>query len=231
MTWKNITLGKYQRIEDINKQSLPDIDKALYSACVVFDKTEYQLDNEKPAKVLKMMTKMQSIFEMPFNPVASKRIGGYMINYDVSRITLGQYIELAYFIADGTAKNAHYILATMATGKRKTEHRERAEFFQGQPVELVVGAMNAIVKNFDQFNKRFQNLFGVDPIVSGNVQNDEFNKRYGWIYSATQVAAHEGIPLDDAYKLPIIQAFNDLMFLKAKAKYEIEQLRNSKPVI
>lgn len=225
MTWKNITLGKYQQIEAINSQELPDIDKALYSACVVFDKTEYQLDNEKPERVLKMMTRMQSLFETPFNPVASKAIGEYEINYDISKITLGQYIELNYFISDGTAKNAHYILATMATGKRATEHRERAEYFNDQPVELVVGAMNVIVKNFDQFNKRYKNLFGVDPNVSGNVQNDEFNKRYGWIYSATQVAAHEGIPLDSAYKLSVIQAFNDLMFIKAKAKYEMEQIR------
>lgn len=231
MTWKNITLGKYQQIEAINSEPLPDIDKALYSACVVFDKTEYQLDNEKPKKVLKMMAKMQSLFETPFSPVASIRMGEYTINYDVSKITLGQYVELAYFISDGATKNAHYILATMATSKRITEHGERAGFFYDQPVELVVGAMTAIVKNFDQFNNRFKNLFGVDPNVAGNVQNDQFNKRYGWIYSATQVAQHEGITLDDAYKLPIIQAFNDLMFLKAKAKYEIEQLRNSKPVI
>lgn len=227
MTWKNISLGKYQQIESINEQDMPDIDKVLYSACVVFDKTEHEIDNERPKKVLRMMTKMQRLFETPFNPVTNKTIGEYIINYDMTKITLGQYIELNYFISDGAAKNAHYILATMAKDKRGTEHRERAEYFNNQPVEQVIGAMNAIVKNFDQFNKRYKDLFGVDPNVSGNVQNDEFNKRYGWIYSATQVALHEGIPLDSAYKLSVINAFNDLMFIKAKAKYDMEQIRKT----
>lgn len=217
----------YQQIESINKQDLQDIDKVLFSACVVFKKTEYELDNEKPKKVLKMMNKLQSIFETPFNPVACKRIGEYIINYDISLITLGQYVELAYFISDGSEKNAHYILATMAKSKTRKEHRVKADYLYSEPVALVVGAMNDIVKSFDQFNKRFKNFFGVDPNVAGNSQNDEFNKRYGWIHSATQVAAHEGIPLDEAYKLPVIQAFNDLIFIKAKDKYIAEQLRKT----
>jgi hypothetical protein len=71
----------------------------------------------------------------------------------------------------------------------------------------------------------------VDSDVVGNVQSDQFNKQYGWIYSATQVAQHEGLGLDRAYDLPVRQAFNDLLYLKAKGKYEMEQLRNSKKVM
>jgi hypothetical protein len=232
MTWKNITLGMYQQVDAFNKQDIPDIDKALYSACVVFDKTEYQLDNEKPGRVLKMMNKMKRLFETPFNPKAVNRIGEYNINYDVSRITLGQYIEISFFIGRGPVDNAHYILASMAGRWRKkkviSDHRTRADYFLTQPVEQVIGAVNLIQENYARFNNQYQQLFGVDPNVVGNVQNEEFNKRYGWIYSATQVAQHEGIPLDSAYALPVKQAFNDLMYIKAKGKYELEQLRNSK---
>ena len=234
MTWKNITLGMYQRIEAVNKQDIPDIDKALFSACVVFNKTEYQMDNEKPGKVLKMMTKMQRMFEAPFDPKARERIGDYNINYDVSRITLGQYIEISFFIGRGPVENAHYILASMAGRWRKkkvtSDHRTRAEYFLTQPVEQVIGAVNLIQENYARFNSQYQQLFGVDTDVVGNVQNEEFNKRYGWIYSATQVAQHEGIPLDAAYALPVKQAFNGLMYIKAKGKYELEQLRTSKKV-
>src|ERR1044072_1633460 len=105
MTWKNITLGKFQQIDKINSQPLPDIDKALYSACIVFDKTEYEMDNEKPERVVKMMAKMQRVYETPFVPRTTSRIGEYAINYDVSRITFGQYIELSFFISRGAVEN------------------------------------------------------------------------------------------------------------------------------
>lgn len=231
MTWKDITLGMYQQIEAINAQGLPEIDKALYSACIVFDKTEHQIDNEKPIVVLKMMNKMQSLFETPFNPKAEKRIGKYMVNYDVSRITFGQYIELSFFISNGPLRNVHYILATMSNRWRKkhttSDHRLKAEYFLTQPVEKVIGALNVIQDNYNRFNSEYKQLFGLDKEVVGDVQSDEFNRRYGWIYSATQVKDHEGITLDEAFALPIRQAFNALLFLKAKGKYEMGQLRKS----
>lgn len=235
MTWNDITLGMFQQIEKVNKQDMPDIDKALYSACIVFGKTEYELDDEKPKKVLKMMNAMQRVFATPFKPKSENKIGEYSINYNVSQITLGQYIELSFFINRGPVDNAHYILASMATRWRKkrltSEHRERADYFLGQPVEQVIGAINTIQESYAQFNKQYHQLFGVDADVVGNVQNDDFNKRYGWIYSATQVAQHEGVELEIAYGLPVIQAFNDLLYLKAKGKYELEQLRTSKKTI
>jgi hypothetical protein len=234
MTWNDITLGMFQQIEKVNKQDMSDIDKALYGACIVFGKTEYELDNEKPKKVLKMMNTMQRIFETPFNPKLERRIGEYVINYDVSQITLGQYIEITFFIDRGVVDNAHYILASMSSRWRKkrltSEHRERADYFLTQPIEIVVGAINTIQESYAAFNKQYQQLFGVDAEVVGNVQNDDFNKRYGWIYSATQVAQHEAISLDAAYGLGVRQAFNDLLFLKAKSKYELEQLRTTKKV-
>lgn len=229
MTWKNITLGKYQQIERVNKTDLPDIDKVLHTTCIVFNKTEYEIDNEKPGKVVNMISKMQSIFEAPLNTMACNRIGKYVVNYDVSRITFGQYIELSYFIANGLERNIHYILATMScrwlSKHTPKDHRKKADYFLAQPVGLTVGAFNRIQESYNQFNSQYNYLFGVDPEVSGNVQNDEFNKRHGWIYSATQVADHERITLDEAFSLPVIQAFNALIFLKAKGRYEMEQIR------
>lgn len=236
MNWGNITYGQFQQIEAINKLDLPDMDKVLHTACIVYNKTEYQIDNEKPVKVVKMISKMQSVFETPFNPKAVNRLGRYAINYDVSKITLGQYVSLSFYITKGPAENAHYILATMASVRLRKhstkDHKRKADYFLKQPIELVVGALNEIQQSYNRFNQGYQSLFGVDPGVSGNVENDEFNKRYGWIYSATQVALHEGIPLDEAYGLPVIQAFNDLIFLKAKCKYEVEQFNksNKRPV-
>ena len=236
MTWKNITLGKYQRIDQINKTDLSDIDKVLFTACIVFDKTEHEVNNEEPERVVKMMGKIRRIFETPLNAKPCDRIGIYVINYDVSRITFGQYIELSFFFANGIEKNINYILPTMSNRWMRKHtarhHRERAEYFLNQPVELTIGALARIQESFSQFNNQYKNLFGIDREVAGDVQDDEFNKRHGWIYSATQVAEHERITLDQAFALPVRQAFNALIFLKAKCKYEIEQFNksNKRPV-
>lgn len=233
MNWNNITLGKYQQIDKINSREQSDIDKVLFSTCVLFDLTEYEMDNTDPKEAIEMMAKMQSIFETPFSPKALTKIGGYVINYDVSKMTLGQYIELAFFMADKTkvTQYAHYIMATISRqwSRKHTakDHRKKANYFLDQPVDKVIGCVNRVVDSFNQFNTEYKSLFGVDKNVSGDVQDEEFNKRYGWIYSATQVAEHEGIPLDAAFALPVRQALNDLGFIKAKGKYEADQLRKS----
>lgn len=234
MNWSSITLAKFQQIEAVNSRELSDIDKALFSVCIIYNMTEFELDNTEPTKVLKMTTRVSNVFGSPFKPKAQTKIGRYFINYDVSSMTFGQYIELAFFLQNPT-KNAHYIMATISKQwLRKhtaSDHRKKANYFLLQPVISVMGGVGLIKERFEEFNKEYDKLFGVDKTVSGDVQDDDFNKRHGWIYSATQVAQHEGVNLDQAFALPVRQALNDLVFLKAKGKYEVEQLRKAKPVV
>lgn len=232
--WDNITLGKFQQIDAINEKPLSDIDKVLFSTCIVFDKTEYELDNEDPVKVMKMTQKLTKIFEAPFEPAAFPKIGKYFINYDISKVTLGQFIELNYFLSEKPIQNAHYVLASVSNRRwrknKAADHRKKAEYFLRQSISKIMGSLQQIITNFQAFNKEYQKLFGLDKEVSGDVQDEAFNKRYGWIYAASQIAEYERITLDEAYAMSIRHAFNDLAFLKAKGKYEAEQLRrNSKP--
>ena len=228
MKWKDITLATFQQLEAINNQGLTDIDRVLYSICVVYKKTEHQINNEDPKKVVRMMGEL-NLFATPFNPRAQSRMGKYIINYDVSSITFGQYIELAYYLSKGQIECGHLILATMSKqwlrNHSTRDHNSKAEYFLQQPIEYVVGSLKAIQDGFESFNSRYKSLFGLDVNVSGDVEGNDFNRRYGWIYSATCVAEHERITLDEAFVLPVIQAFNDLAFLKAKGKYEMEQFK------
>jgi hypothetical protein len=240
MNWNKITLAMFQQVEEVNARDIPDIDKVLFSTCIVFDKTEHELDNSDPKEVVKLMSKMQSIFETPFNAKPYNKIGRYFINYDIPKMTFGQYIELAFFLPrnenekDKLIKNAHYIMSTISNRDHRKhkadDHRKKANYFLNQPIEKIMGSLNRITESFGEFNKEYKSLFGVDKEVSGDVQDDAFNRRYGWIYSASQVKEYEGITNEQAFALPIRQALNDLAYLKAKGKYEAEQLRKAKPV-
>jgi hypothetical protein len=228
MSWNKITLYKFQKIEQINKQGIEDLDKVLWSVCFAFDYTEKQLDELSIKKVDKLAAKMTAIFNSELKPSPVKRIGKYFINYDISSFTLGQYIELAFFLQQ-PIQHAHYILASVSnTLWRKNNaghHRRKANYFLTQPITKVTGTVSQVVDNYNSFNKEYQWLFGLDKEVNGDVQEDKFNKQHGWVYSATQIAEHERISLEQAMSLPIRQAFNDLAYLKALGKYQDEQIK------
>ena len=109
-------------------------------------------------------------------------------------------------------------------------HRAKGEYFLKQLLSKTIGCVPLIAERLLAFNKEYQTLFGIDKEVSGDVQEDVFNKRYGWIYSASQIAEYERVTLEQAFALPVRQAMNDLSYLKAKNKYEAEQLKQNSNV-
>lgn len=232
MGWNKISLYKFQQIDAINNnQAMPNIDKTLFSTCIVFGYTEFELDNLPKKNVERLVAKTNKIFSTPFNHKSGKRVGKYFINYDVSKITFGQYIELSYFLSLSPIQHAHYVIASISNKwlrkNNSNKHKLKAEYFLHQPITKIMGSLSLIIQKFSDFNNEYKSLFGLDKEVSGDVQSDPFNKRYGWTYSASQIAEYERITLDEAFGLPIRQAFNDLAYLKAKAKYEAEQLKQN----
>lgn len=217
-----LTLEKYQAIQAISDdKSLSDIDKTLYCICALWDYAPEELDKEDPLKVVKMAAKIEKIFK--FKVTAPTIIGIYKIDYNISNITFGQYIDLSFFFSFDAVEKSNYVVATMAKSVIKKSHPQKAGFFLKSHVAMVVGAMDRIRTGFMALNKEFGALFGLDEDLEQSVTENfqkEFNKRYGWIYSAEVVAAYERISIDDCYKLPARQVLNDLVYLKAKQKYE-----------
>lgn len=227
--WNKISLAKFQQIEAVKaRRDIDEVDKVLFTTCIIFNLTEHQLNNAGVKKANKLISKVSKIFETEFKPEAKKRIGKYFINYDPSAMTFGQYVELSFFL-NSPVQNAHYILAsisnTLFRKNNSAHHRRKSEYFLHQPITKVTGSVTQIIENFKAFNKEYSVLFGLEKDVTGDVQQDPFNKRYGWTYSAEEVAKYERITLDQAYALPVRQALNDLAYLKAKSKYEAEQLK------
>ena len=114
-------------------------------------------------------------------------------------------------------------METMAKTLVSKSHPKRAAYFLHSHVAAIVGALDKIRSGFMALNKEFGALFGLDEDLEQSITENfqkEFNKRYGWIYSAEVVAAYKRISIDDCYKLPARQVLNDLVYLKAKQQYE-----------
>lgn len=224
--WNKITLFKFQQISEINgRENLSDIDKALFATCVVFDMTEYQLDNTHPKKAQKLLAKVTKIFSEELKPEPKETIGEYVINYVPARLTFGQFITLAFYVSRNAIQYAHQIFATLADPDDKFQ-QERADFFLKQPVASIMGSLKLFMERFRSFNKEYELLFGVGTEEGKKIELDPFQKQYGWIYSATRVADHNRITLDEAFALPVRVAFNDLAYLKAKDKFDEQQFKN-----
>ncbi len=218
-----LTLEKFKAIDAISAdKSLSEIDRTLYCLCALYDYAPEELDKEDPLKVVKMVAKLEKVFK--FKISAPAIIGIYKINYNISSITFGQYIELSYFFQFNAVDKSNYILASVAKTFIKRSHSKIAAYFSNKPVGAVTGAMGKIKAAYATLNKEFGALFGLDEDVHPEANSDSFksyfNNRYGWIYSAEIVAAYERISVEQAYKLPVKQALNDLVYLKAKQKYE-----------
>lgn len=227
-TWKEISLFTFQQLEKIsNDPHLDELDKVCFCTCEVFGLTEYQLDNMAPKKAAKKIRQVVKLMESKPEGKVRKRIGKYTLNYDPADLTLGQFVELRHFL-QGQVHSAQYALASIArvvgTTYKSDGHPIRADYFLRQPVADVLACLNCFAERYSEFLKGYNALFGLDvELYTVGEQAKSFNRRYGWVYSATAIAEHERITLDQAYGLPIRQAFNDLMYLKAKGRYQAEE--------
>lgn len=233
MRWSDITLQQFQIISTINTNPAYDeLDKILHTACILFDITEYEMSQTRVRKATRLIGKTSKLFASAFPDRAYNRIGRYYINYNIEKMRLGQYVELSHFLQQDAIENAHYILASVAYSpfckNNSNNHEKVSSYLLKQPISKIAGSLGRLINCFNDFNKGYSGLFGLsenDEEIEEDTQADPFNKQWGWIYSATQVAKHERITLDQAFDLPIRQALNDLAFLKDKNEYDKQQLK------
>lgn len=232
ITWHDISLFRFQYIDQTNAMTgIDEIEKVLLITCEIFGLSADQLNSMPIKKVNRRLKGVMKLMSSSPGGKAKKRIGPYIINYEPAEMTLGQFIELRFFLQDHVNRG-HYALASISRQRGKhyetAGHPVRADYFLRQSVVDVMASLKAFIERFDSFIKHHESFFGLDKeMYAGKTETDRFNKIYGWQYSATEVAEHERITLDQAYSLPIIQALNDLTYIKAKAKYEAEQQREA----
>lgn len=226
--WNKISLKNFQYIQELYESTFfDDIDKIILSTCTIYGLKPNQIEKMFAFMRNRMIRNVNKIFAGELPETATNKIGIYEITNDLSKITLGQFITIQYYLSRGHIKNAHRIIATIANepGKKYDGDTQdkRVEYFLTQPTGKVIGTINALAKSFVEFTKQYSNIFGLDD-ENKSAESHSFNRNYGWIHSATQIAEHNRITLDQAMGLNIRVAFNDLSFLKAKGIYERELL-------
>lgn len=213
-----MTLQQYQRIASFYYQESDEIVQVALIVCDMFGLSYDEVDNMEPKKFIKYSNKVTKEFKkLNKKPL----LGRVKLQTDAYVITFGQFIEVQHFLKQGEIDGMHLVCASIWDNNR--EHKIKAELLLKKDVRHLLSDYTTFLQSFADLLQSYKGLFESDEIIEDDGKMEKphpFIEQYGWIYSAREVAQYEGIKLDDAYNLPIIQAFNALAYLKSEQSYQ-----------
>ena len=216
-----MTLKEYQRVANLYDEN---DDEAAQIGWVFMDMFNMSHD-QVMALNKKQFIKYSKIVAKRFHNIDKKPFWSpFKFEIDAFKITLGQFIECQHFMKQGQIDSLHLVGASIWKDKRT--HQIKSEILSNTNVRHVLQDITQFFLSFAKLVDSYKGLFETDETES---ESDELAKpdkphpfadQYGWIYSAKQVAEHEGITLDAAFDLPVVQAFNALAYLKAFQSFQ-----------
>ena len=211
-----MTLDQYTRASKLYNEKNDQIEQIAWCICVVFNKRPEDVNNWGKWKFLFYTKWLNYRFSKVIKPLRPLD----MIT-DAEQITLGQFIEVEHFMKSGPYDSLAPIGATI--WKKEGNHKDKAKELNKTNVRRQLPQITKFIESFQKLIESYSGLFEQEAITTEEMEPTEphpFVTQYGWIYSAKQVGDFEGIPLDKAYDLHILQAFNDLAYLKAFSQYQ-----------
>ncbi len=218
--WRKITVAKFQRLDAINTVEQDDIDKLAYSVCCIWDKTPEEVNEWSSKKFLRYADRVTKTFSgtPPRSWFEAK------VETDARRITYGQFVEVMYFLQNGMIPNLHNIAASIMVSAE--DHAVKAQNVLGMPITKILHPVGQFLESWEGLIRSYSGLFETEANIDGDgerVKKEDphpFIDQYGWIFSATKLAEHERVKLDEVWGIGVIQALNGLAYLKSKSKYE-----------
>ena len=215
-------LSDYQRLAKFWDAEHDEVTQVALIVCELYGFSSNQVDNMPPKTFLKYAKKVNKMFNgIDKKPFWSR----YYFENDATQITLGQFIEVQHFIKMGEVENMHLIGASIWDDKRP--HAVKSELLKNINVKYLLHDFTTFLISFAELLDSYKGLFETETQPDEDDEEEvkmekphPFIDQYGWIFSAKQVAEHEGITLDKAFELPVIQAFNDLAYLKSYQDYQ-----------
>jgi hypothetical protein len=224
-----MTLQQFQNCTKINNSLFDEIDKLALTICEVYSFTPDEVDSFSSRKFLKYSKKIEKLFGKGFNKPFYSRSD---LETNAKNITFGQFIECQEWLKSEPIEVLHLIAASIHNGERNN-HQELSEKMLQTNVSYLLTDCLTFVNSFAELIDKYKNLFDNNEVDEDESLDDikkkeklkrhPFIEFYGWEFSATQVAEHNRITLNEAYQLPVVEALNNLAYLKSKQDYEQKQ--------
>lgn len=208
-----MTVEQYQRIYEISVTTPDTIERVAWMICEIYGFLPNEVDDMAKESFVKFSERLNSEIKTDdrwYNTVH--------IETEAKAITFGQFIETSFWLKNGVIESMQLVSASLLR-KWTGNHYDATHYILQQPIWAIYDQVGVYVQSLGELVKSYGGLFGTED--EGEQEKPHiFIEQYGWLYSAKQVADYEGIPLDKAYDLPVIQALNDLSYLKAKQVFD-----------
>ena len=218
-----MTVAQFQNVHEINNTTPDTVERLAWIICEVYGKTEDQVNHMSKLKFVWLVNR----YERKVNAKPTF-LHQRFFNTDAENITLGQFIECQHWLKNDTIQSMDLVAASILFERK--DHKQDAIRIRKMKVRNVSTYVFQFVESFNKLILSYKGLFEIQPDI--DIEEDvkpeklhPFIENYAWIFSAKEVANHEGITLDAAYDLPVIQAFNALSYLKSKQDYERKQAK------
>lgn len=214
-------LREYQRLAGFWNDGDDNVSQVAWIIMDVYSLSYDEVNEMEPKRFLKYSKRVGK----QFNKIDKKPFySWFRFQTDASKINLGQFIEVQHFMKQGQVDAMHLVGASIWKDKR--EHSVKAETLLNTNIRHVLQDVTRFFLSFSDLVNSYKGLFEAEETED---ESDELAKpekphpfvdQYGWLFSAKQVAEYEGITLSEAFDLPIIQALNDLAYLKSFQSYQ-----------
>jgi hypothetical protein len=212
-----MTVEQYQICYAINNTVTDEVERLAMIICELYNLTPEQVDSMQGKQFIKYVSKMNKALNTDFKKPFYSRL---KLKTDAKTLTFGEFIECQYWLKQDAIEVLHLVAATLIIKKNK-DHEATAN----KVLKLNVNRILNDCLKFIEYKGLFEIKENDDEDFETfdkkeKLKTHPFIERYGWIFSAKQVAEFNGISINNAYELPILQALNDLSYLKSKQDYE-----------
>ncbi len=123
MKWENISVAQFQEIYKLSQSAdLEDVDKVTRAICIVFNKTEREVEELTISEFNDLAKKCSFLFndEVPGKCANIIKVGNkkYGIQYNPQKLRHRQYVEILHF-SDKPIENMHLIMASLVTPMKR----------------------------------------------------------------------------------------------------------------
>ena len=245
-SWEDVTIAQYIELNsiDVNQYESPSAIQ-LEKLCILTDSDSNDdfWDEMDIRKMNKVINNLNFLSTTPNSNVNKFILNDTLTTIDFNTLTIGEYIDLDYFITNNPYENIHKIVAILTRKTKLNEwgttifepysfdFKERYELIMNQcTLDEVYGIVISFIDWRQNFINTYQNIFqpnfADDYDDSEELSEEELqelkeieedetkNRKWGWERLLLSVANNEIIKSKEVLNLGLIYTFNLLSMKK-----------------
>ena len=155
MTWDNITIGQYYKIQDEVEAWEHPIKKGVAPLVILSGYTMDELLDMEASKLAKLQDKYDFIRQR-MKPKTITKWNGYKIEARINKLTAGQYIDIDSIRKEKGENKYHQYMAILAKGEID-DFEKKAEYFRKEmPITVAMGTASFFLQQWQKYQQLIQ---------------------------------------------------------------------------